>query len=180
MTTELTAAIDEVRGDAQVRALVITGAGRAFSSGQDLGDLKKKYSDPEAVFHLAEELRRRYNPIVTGLHDLKKPVLAAVNGVAAGAGLSLALACDLRIASDKASFIEAFVNVGLVPDSANTFFLPRLVGLGKALEMCFTGEKVSAADALAFGLVNKVVPASELMTATQELATRLAKLPTRA
>jgi 2-(1,2-epoxy-1,2-dihydrophenyl)acetyl-CoA isomerase len=180
MTTELAKIVHEFAGDPQVRCLVITGAGRAFSSGQDLGDLKKKYSDPEAVFHLAEELRRRYNPIITGLRDLEKPVLAAVNGVAAGAGLSLALACDLRIASDKASFIEAFVNVGLVPDSANTFFLPRLVGLGKALELCFTGDKVSAADALTLGLVNQVVPADQLAKATQELAGRLAKMPTRA
>jgi 2-(1,2-epoxy-1,2-dihydrophenyl)acetyl-CoA isomerase len=180
MTTELATIVCQFAGDPQVRCLVITGAGRAFSSGQDLGDLKKKYSDPGHVLHLAEELRRRYNPIITGLRDLEKPVLAAVNGVAAGAGLSLALACDLRIASDKASFIEAFVHVGLVPDSANTFFLPRLVGLGKALELCFTGDKVSAADALALGLVNQVVPTDQLAKATQELAGRLAKLPTRA
>jgi 2-(1,2-epoxy-1,2-dihydrophenyl)acetyl-CoA isomerase len=180
MTAELATVLRELSYDPQVRCVVITGAGRAFSSGQDLGDLKKLYSNPEHVPHLADELRRRYNPIITGLRDLEKPVLAAVNGVAAGAGLSLALACDLRVAADKASFIEAFVNVGLVPDSANTFFLPRLVGLGKALELCFTGDKVSAADALSLGLVNKVVPADELMKATHELAARLANLPTRA
>ena len=180
MTTELAKVVQELQRDPEVRCVVLTGAGRAFSSGQDLGDLKKLYSKPAQKLHLAEELRRRYNPMITGLRDLEKPVLAAVNGVAAGAGLSLALACDLRIASDKASFIEAFVNVGLVPDSAATFFLPRLVGLGKALEMCFTGEKVTAADALSFGLVNKVVAADDLMKATQELATRLANLPTRA
>src|SRR6266404_2833855 len=161
MTAELAKVVQELRRDPQVRCVVLTGTGRAFSSGQDLGELKIKYSNPERALDLAEELRRRYNPIITGLRDLEKPVLAAVNGVAAGAGLSLALACDLRIASEKASFIEAFVNVGLVPDSAATFFLPRLVGLGKALEMCFTGEKVSAADALSFGLVNKVVAADE-------------------
>jgi 2-(1,2-epoxy-1,2-dihydrophenyl)acetyl-CoA isomerase len=180
MTTELAKVVQQIQNDPEVRCVILTGAGRAFSSGQDLGDLKKKYSDPKQTLHLAEELRRRYNPIVTGLRDLEKPVLAAVNGAAAGAGLSLALACDLRIASDKASFIEVFVNVGLVPDSANTFFLPRLVGLGKALELCFTGDKVSAADALALGLVNRVVPGDELMKATSELAARLAKMPTRA
>jgi 2-(1,2-epoxy-1,2-dihydrophenyl)acetyl-CoA isomerase len=180
MTTELTAVVRELAHEPQVRCVVLTGAGRAFSSGQDLSDLKKRYSDPEHVPHLAEELRRRYNPIIIGLRDLEKPVLAAVNGVAAGAGLSLALACDLRIAADKASFIEVFVNVGLVPDSGGTFFLPRLVGLGKALEWCFTGDRVSAADALSLGLVNQVVPANQLMKATHELAVRLAKLPTRA
>lgn len=180
MTAELAKVLQQLQNDSQVRCVVLTGAGRAFSSGQDLGDLKKKYSDPGHVPHLAEDLRRRYNPIVTSLRDLEKPVIAAVNGVAAGAGLSLALACDVRLASAKASFIEVFVNVGLVPDSASTFFLPRLVGLGKALELCFTGDKVSAADALALGLVNRVVPAEELMKSTRELALRLAKLPTRA
>src|SRR5438132_5680270 len=156
MTAELAMILHQLQRDPQVRCVVLTGAGRAFSSGQDLGVLKKTYSDPAYVPHLAADLRRRYNPILTCLRDLGKPVLAAVNGVAAGAGLSLALACDLRIASEKASFIEAFVNVGLVPDSANTFFLPRLVGLGKALELCFTGDKISAADAMALGLVNQV------------------------
>ena len=178
MTAELATAIKQVGAAEEVRAVIITGAGRAFGSGQDLGELKAKYADPSHVPHLGGDLRRRYNPIVKGLRDLEKPVIAAVNGVAAGAGLSLALACDLRIASDKASFIEVFVNVGLVPDSGNTFFLPRLVGLGKALELCFTGDKVAAADALALGIVNKVVPAEELMTTTRELAEKLARMPT--
>jgi len=180
MTAELVKVVRQLQDDDQVRCVVFTGAGRAFSSGQDLGDLKKKYADPKFVPHLSDDLRRRYNPIIRGLHELEKPVLAAVNGVAAGAGLSLALACDLRIASDKASFIEVFVNVGLVPDSGNTFFLPRLIGLGKALELCFTGDKLSAAEALTLGLVNKVVPAEELSKTTAEFADRLAKLPTRA
>jgi 2-(1,2-epoxy-1,2-dihydrophenyl)acetyl-CoA isomerase len=180
MTSELAKIIRLLQRDDQVRCIVLTGAGRAFSSGQDLGDLKKKYADPNYMPHLGDDLRRRYNPIIRGLCDLEKPVIAAINGVAAGAGLSLALACDLRIASDKASFIEVFVNVGLVPDSGNTFFLPRLVGLGKAMELCFTGDKVSAAEAMMLGLVNKVVPADDLMKVTAELANRLAKLPTRA
>jgi 2-(1,2-epoxy-1,2-dihydrophenyl)acetyl-CoA isomerase len=178
MTAELAQVIQQLQHAADVRCVILTGTGRAFSSGQDLSDLKTKYANPDFTPHLAEDLRRRYNPIVLGLRELAKPVIAAVNGVAAGAGLSLALACDLRIASDKASFIEVFVNVGLVPDSGNTFFLPRLIGLGKALELCFTGDKVSADQALAFGLVNKVVPAEELMTAAQELAQKLAGLPT--
>jgi 2-(1,2-epoxy-1,2-dihydrophenyl)acetyl-CoA isomerase len=180
MTTDLANVLKQLRRDDAARCVVLTGAGRAFCSGQDLGDLKKKYSDPAFVPHLGDDLRRRYNPIVLGLRELEKPVIAAVNGVAAGAGLSLALACDLRVASDKASFIEVFVNVGLVPDSASTFFLPRLVGLGKALELCFTGDKVSAEEALRIGLVNRVVPADDLPKAAGELAARLANLPTKA
>jgi 2-(1,2-epoxy-1,2-dihydrophenyl)acetyl-CoA isomerase len=180
LTTDLINVTKELRRDAQVRAVILTGAGRAFSSGQDLGDLKKKYSDPAHVAHLGNDLRRRYGPLISGLRELEKPVIAAVNGVAAGAGMSLALACDIRIASEKASFIEVFVNVGLVPDSASTFMLPRLVGLGKAMELCFTGDKVSAEDALRWGIVNKVVPADQLIPAATEMATKLAKLPTKA
>jgi 2-(1,2-epoxy-1,2-dihydrophenyl)acetyl-CoA isomerase len=180
MTTELNDAVGECRRDPSVRAVILTGAGRAFSSGQDLGDLKKKYADPSHVPHLADDLRRRYNPIAVGLRELEKPVIAAVNGVAAGAGLGIALACDIRIASDKASFIEIFINVGLIPDCCNTYVLPRLVGLGKALELCFTGDKVSAEQALALGLVNRVVPADKLMESANELAGKLASFPTRA
>jgi 2-(1,2-epoxy-1,2-dihydrophenyl)acetyl-CoA isomerase len=179
MTSELADAIAQVRRDNQIRCMILTGAGRAFTSGQDLGQLKATYADPKLVLHLKEELKRRYHPVIFGLRELEKPVIAAINGVAAGAGLSIALACDIRIASDKASLIEVFVNVGLVPDAGSTFFLPRLVGLGKALELCFTGDKVSANEALALGMVNKVVPAEELMKATNEMANRLAKLPTR-
>lgn len=180
ITSELAKVIRGLQREDAVRAVILTGAGRAFCSGQDLGDLKKKYSDPNFKPHLMEDLKRRYNPIVLGLRDLEKPVIAAVNGVAAGAGLSLALACDVRVASEKASFLEVFVNVGLVPDSGSSFFLPRLVGLGKALELCFTGDKVPADEALRLGMVNKVVPPDELMKAAHELAMRLAKLPTRA
>jgi 2-(1,2-epoxy-1,2-dihydrophenyl)acetyl-CoA isomerase len=110
---------------------------------------------------------------------MDKPVIAAVNGVAAGAGLSFALACDMRIASDKASFIEVFINVGLIPDSGSTWTLPRLVGLAKAMELCLTGDKVGAEEALRLGLVNRVVPADDLMTETRAVATRLASLPAR-
>ncbi len=180
MTSELAKVVRQLQRDDTVRCVIVTGAGRAFCSGQDLGDLKKKYADPNFVPHLMEDLKRRYNPVILGLRDLEKPVIAAVNGVAAGAGLSLALACDLRIASEKASFIEVFVNVGLVPDSGSTFFLPRLVGLGMAMELCFTGDKVSADEALRLGMVNKVVPADDLMKAAHELAARLVRLPTKA
>jgi 2-(1,2-epoxy-1,2-dihydrophenyl)acetyl-CoA isomerase len=180
MTTDLANVIKQLKRDESVRCVILTGAGRAFCSGQDLGDLKSKYANPGFVPHLADDLRRRYNPVITGLRELEKPVIAAINGVAAGAGASLALACDLRIASDKASLIQVFINVGLVPDSGSTFFLPRLVGLSKALELAFTGDKVGANDAVALGLVNKVVPGEELLKTTNELANKLAKLPTRA
>jgi 2-(1,2-epoxy-1,2-dihydrophenyl)acetyl-CoA isomerase len=179
LTTELAEALKNAERDASVRAIVITGAGRAFSSGQDLGDLKRKYV-PGHVPALGDDLRRRYNPIITRIREMEKPVIAAVNGVAAGAGCSLALACDLRIASEQASFIEVFINVGLVPDSGSTFTLPRLVGMGKAMELCWTGQKVDAQEALRLGLVNKVVPPDALVGEANALAAKIASLPARA
>lgn len=179
LTTELADALKSAQRDADVRVIVISGEGRAFSSGQDLGDLKKKYV-PGYVPSLGDDLRRRYNPIISRIREMNKPVIAAVNGVAAGAGCSLALACDMRIASDKASFIEVFINVGLIPDSGSTFTLPRLVGMGKAFELCTLGNKVDAEEALRLGIVNQVVPADELADATAKVAGRLASLPGKA
>lgn len=179
LTTELSDALKAAERDADVRVIVITGAGRAFSSGQDLGDLKKKYV-PGYVPALGDDLRRRYNPIIRRIREMEKPVIAAVNGVAAGAGCSLALACDMRIASEHASFIEVFINVGLVPDSGSTWTLTRLVGMGKAFEMCTLGSKVDAEEALRLGLVNQVVPADELVDAAYKVAGRLASLPSKA
>lgn len=176
LTTELADALRNTERDKSVHAIVITGAGRAFSSGQDLGDLKKKYV-PGYVPHLGADLRKRYNPIITRIRSMEKPVIAAVNGVAAGAGCSLALACDMRIASDKASFIEVFINVALIPDSGSTFMLPRLVGMGKAFELCTLGSKVSAEEAHRLGLVNMVVPADELADAANKIAAKLANSP---
>ncbi|MHC4989607.1 MAG: enoyl-CoA hydratase-related protein [Planctomycetota bacterium] len=176
MTSELQDALKAAARDREVRVVVITGAGKAFCSGQDLGDLKEKYV-PGHVPHLGDDLRRRYNPVIKRIWDMEKPVIAAVNGVAAGAGCSLALACDMRVASECASFIEVFINVGLIPDSGSTFTLPRLVGLGKAIELCCTGEKVGAEEAFRLGLVNRLVPADELMEQTGTLAARLASLP---
>ncbi len=178
LTYELQDALKNAARDKSVSVVVLTGAGKAFCSGQDLGALKKKYV-PGYVPHLGEDLRKRYNPVASRLREMDKPVIAAVNGVAAGAGLSFALACDIRIASERASFIEVFINVGLVPDSGSTWTLPRLVGLGKAMELCFTGDKVDAAEALRIGLVNRVVPADDLMTETYALAGRIAALPAR-
>ena len=178
LTYELQDALKSADRAAAVRVVILTGAGKAFCSGQDLGDLKEKYV-PGYVPHLGNDLRKRYNPIVKRIREMEKPVIAAVNGVAAGAGLSFALACDIRIASEAASFIEVFINVGLIPDSGSTFMLPRLVGLAKAMELCLTGDKVSAAEAHRIGLVNTVVPADALMEETHKVARRLAGLPAR-
>lgn len=176
LSKELAEALKIAERDANVRAIIITGEGKAFSSGQDLGDLKTKYV-PGHVPHLGDDLRRRYDPIIKKIASMPKPVIAAVNGVAAGAGCSLALACDIRIVSEQASFIEVFINVGLIPDSGSTWFLPRLVGLGKAMELCMTGQKVDAAEALRLGIANKVVPADQLMAEAKALAGKLASLP---
>ena len=175
MTDEIQDALKKAERDPEARCIVLTGAGRAFSSGEDL---KARQEGDGGGF--GSTLRERYNPIVLKMRNIEKPVLGAINGVAAGAGCSLALACDLRIASDKASFIEVFVRVGLVPDSGSSFFLPRLVGMGKALEMAFLGDPVGAEEALRLGLVNRVVPHDELHQATRELALRLAQSPTKA
>lgn len=179
MKKDLVNALKKVERDEQTRCVVITGAGRGFGSGQDLADLKDMYADGGAP-DLGSMLRDGYNPIIERIRSLPKPVIAAVNGVAAGAGCSLALACDLRIASTKASFVQAFVHVGLIPDCGGTFFLPRLVGLGRAMEMSMLGEKVTAEEALRVGLVNRVVEPDELMGVSTELATRMAAMPTKA
>jgi len=179
LTSELASALKDASKNKEIRVVVITGEGRAFSSGQDLADLKEKYV-PGHTPNLGEDLKRRYDPIIKSIHSMEKPVIAAVNGVAAGAGCSLALACDMRIASENASFIEVFVNVGLIPDSGSTWTLPRLVGFGRAMELCCTGRKVDANEALAIGLVNQVVPQEELEAATMKLANRLASLPGKA
>ncbi len=175
LTDEIQDVLKKVERDEAARCLVITGGGRAFSAGEDL-----KSHAGEEQRSLADSLRNRYNPIIRKLAALNKPVLGAINGVAAGAGFSLALACDLRIASDKASFLQAFVNIGLVPDSGSSFFLPRLVGYAKAAELCMLGEKIGAEEALRLGIVNKLVAHDDLMSATTEWASRLANGPTLA
>jgi 2-(1,2-epoxy-1,2-dihydrophenyl)acetyl-CoA isomerase len=176
---ELAAAFDACARDDAVRAVVITGAGKAFCSGQDLKFLRSQY-DAGDTDYLGGQLRRGYNPAILKMCTLPKPVIAAVNGVAAGAGCSLALAADLRVMAESASLIEVFVNVGLVPDCGSTLTLPRLVGTSKALELCFTGDKVSADEALRLGLANKVVPDDRLLQEAREWAERLAAMPTKA
>jgi 2-(1,2-epoxy-1,2-dihydrophenyl)acetyl-CoA isomerase len=152
---------------------VLTGAGRAFCAGQDL-------REEGALEHVADIVRETYAPIVTLLAEMDKPTIAAVNGAAAGAGLSFALACDLRIMSDQAILLMAFSNIGLVPDSGGSWFLARGVGYARAFEIAATGRRVDAAEALALGLVQEVVPADEVLPAAQRLAAELAARPTAA
>lgn len=170
MKEALAAALKDASRDKGVRALILTGAGRAFSAGQDL-----KERQGSEVPDLGTELRVRYNPIVLAMRRLEKPIIGAINGVAAGAGCSIALACDIRLASDEASFIEVFGRVGLVPDTGSSWLLPRLVGYAHAAEMVFTAEPVDAATAERIGLVNRVVPADRLIDEAADLARRLAK-----
>lgn len=174
MSAEMQEALRQAERDDAVRCLVVTGAGRGFCSGQDLRDRADN-----TAFSFVDSLRRRYNPIILKLRTIEKPVLAAVNGAAAGAGCSLALACDLRLASENASFIEVFSRVGLVPDSGSTYFLPRVLGLGKAFELSYLADPVSGKDALTLGLVNWVAPEADFPARTAEIARRLAEGPTK-
>lgn len=179
MPFELVDAFTSAGNDPSVRCVVLTGAGRGFNAGADLEGVRARYDDPRGP-RIGELVRERYIPLVLALRRLEKPVIAALNGVAAGAGSSLALACDLRIASERASFVQAFVRIGLIPDTGGTLFLPLLVGLGRASELAFSGERVGAQRALEIGLVERVVPADELMPAALAWAHELAALPTTA
>ena len=169
MKLALLAALRRVERDPSVRAVILTGAGRAFCAGQDL----RERLQPDAA-PLGIEVRERYNPIIRAMRALPKPIVAAINGVAAGAGASIAMACDIRIASDAASFALAFGRVGLIPDSGATWFLPRLVGATRAAEIALLGDPVPAADAVRLGLVGRVVPADQLGTEARAVAARLA------
>jgi 2-(1,2-epoxy-1,2-dihydrophenyl)acetyl-CoA isomerase len=174
ITFELQEVLKTCAKDAEVRVVVLTGAGKAFCSGQDL----KSAAGQKRSF--LDSLHRRYNPIIRAMRSLPKPILCRLNGVAAGAGCSLALASDMIISSEDATLIEVFINIGLVPDSGSSYFLPRLVGMSKAFELCAMGNKVKAAEALQLGLVSKVVPAGELDAAVKEYTDYFAKAPTKA
>lgn len=176
LTTDLRAALKEAEKNKAIRSIILTGAGKAFCSGQDL----KEAPEPGARRSLADSLVRRYNPIIRALRSIPKPVITAINGVAAGAGCSLALAGDLRIMSEGAALLQAFVNIGLVPDSGSSHFLAHTVGYARAFEIATLGEKISAGRALELGLVNRVVPAETLMEETRALAERYAQGPTKA
>lgn len=177
---DLRAAIDEVAAEEGVRSVLITGAGRGFSSGADLADNRSADDelDADGQFDLSARLRKRYHPIILGIREMPKPVVAAVNGPAAGIGCSLALACDLVLAGESASFILAFVNIGLVPDGGSSAFVPARIGLARAAEMMMLGEKIGAEKAREWGLVNRVVPDDELRAEAGALASRLAAGPT--
>lgn len=176
LTTDLRAALREAEKNNAIRSIILTGAGKAFCSGQDLKDAP----EPGARRSLADSLVRRYNPIIRKLRTIPKPVITAINGVAAGAGCSLALAGDIRIMSDRAYLLQAFVNIGLVPDSGSSHFLAHTVGYARAFEIASLGEKVPAETALQLGLVNRVVPADELSSEVRSLAERYAQGPTKA
>ncbi|MDZ4847085.1 MAG: enoyl-CoA hydratase-related protein [Chitinophagales bacterium] len=174
MNTELQAVLREVAKNAAIRVVVITGTGKAFCAGQDLKEIQGVENRS-----LAESIRQRYNPLITGMRNLPKPIICKLNGIAAGAGCSFALACDMIIASENASLLEAFVNVGLVLDSGSAYFLPRLVGAARAFELATMGKKISAQDALQWGMINKVVPATELDKAVDEVVEYYANAPTK-
>ena len=159
--------------DPEIRAVVLTGAGRGFCVGQDLTEFR------EAPGDIGDRLRSNYHPNVLALRALEKPVIAAVNGAAAGAGLSFACACDIRIASDAATFVPAFINIGLVPDSGGTYFIARLLGPARAFEWMTSGRRLSAEEALEWGLVSEVTRADDLPARAAELAAQLSAMPTR-
>jgi 2-(1,2-epoxy-1,2-dihydrophenyl)acetyl-CoA isomerase len=176
MHAEVRAALAEIQG-ATARVLIVTGAGRAFCAGQDLTD--RAVAPGAEPADLAASIEQYYKPLVLALRSLPMPVIAAVNGVAAGAGANIALACDLVVAARSASFVQAFSKLGLVPDSGGTWFLPRLVGTARALGLAMLGEKLSAEDAAAWGLIWRCMADEELTAAVDSLAAHFASAPTR-
>jgi 2-(1,2-epoxy-1,2-dihydrophenyl)acetyl-CoA isomerase len=177
--TDLLAALRMTAEDDAVRAVVITGAGRAFSSGADLKDISGGETTPDGRPDVYKTLTERYHPIMQAIREVPKPVLAAVNGPAVGIGCSLALCCDLIVAAESAYFLLAFVNIGLVPDGGSSLFVPTRVGMARASELSMLGEKLGAAQALEWGLINRVFPDERLYEETAALAARLASGPTR-
>lgn len=178
MVAELRQSFTEAASDAGIRSVLLTGAGRAFCAGQDLAEA----APPEGGSPLPDigDIVAGYNGLICAIQGLEKPVVCAVNGVAAGAGANIALACDLVIAADDAPFIQAFVKIGLIPDNGGTFFLPRLVGRARATSLAMLGDKVLGEQAAAWGMIYRSVPGALLMTTARELAELLARGPTRA
>ncbi|OTA20560.1 2- acetyl-CoA isomerase [Xenorhabdus beddingii] len=174
---QLSQAMDMAEQDQSVRCVLLTGAGRGFCAGQDLNDRNAIISDG-SIPDLGQSIDRYYNPLIRRMIALPKPIIAAVNGVAAGAGVSLALACDIVIASRTASFIQAFCRIGLTPDSGGSWLLPHKIGQARAMGMALLGEKISAEQALAWGMIWQVVEPEELAHTTRELAHHLATQPT--
>ncbi len=176
MHAELKQALGQVKKDKSIRVLIITGEGKAFCAGQDLND--RSVNDGDAKLDLGESIERKYNPLIKTIYNLEMPVICKVNGVAAGAGVGIALACDFVIANEKASFIQAFCKIGLVPDSGNSFFLPKLVGMARAKELCMLGDKLSAQTAQEYGLISRVYSLEEIDDEVQKLAKHFSTAPT--
>ncbi len=168
-------ALDQCENDDKIRAVYLTGNGKAFCAGQDL----KEVTTPDLNPGFRKILEEHYNPIILKIRNLKKPVVAGVNGVAAGAGANIALACDIVVAHEKVSFIQAFSLIGLVPDSGGTFMLPRLIGFQKASALCMLGDKIGANEAERMGMIYKVYPLDEFEESSMKLASRLSKMPTQ-
>jgi 2-(1,2-epoxy-1,2-dihydrophenyl)acetyl-CoA isomerase len=178
MLAELNETFKNAERDPSVRAILLTGAGRGFCAGQDLGIARDRQGEA-GEFSFREHLERTYNPLILRMRQMGKPIVGAINGVAAGAGMSIAMACDFRIAAESASFLQAFVKIGLIPDSGSTWILPRLVGMTRALDMMLTGRKISAQEAFEWGLVNQVVPDADLMSTASAFVGELAAAPTK-
>jgi 2-(1,2-epoxy-1,2-dihydrophenyl)acetyl-CoA isomerase len=176
MAFALQKALDDCIRNEDVRAIVLTGEGKAFSAGQDIQEI----TDPSLNPGFQNILDDHYNPIITRIRNIEKPVIAAVNGVAAGAGANIALACDIVVASEKASFIQAFTKIGLIPDSAGTFFLPRLIGFQRASALAMLGDKVDAVEAERMGMIYKYFSAETFQEEVEKLAIQLANMPTKA
>ena len=174
MAMEMQSALDECSSNKEIRAIVITGEGKAFCAGQDLAEATDPNGPP-----LNSIVKDHYNPIILKIRNIEKPVIAAVNGVAAGAGANIALACDIVFAKESASFIQAFSKIGLIPDSGGTFFLPRLVGMQKAMALMMTADKVSAKDAEAMNMIYKSVEDENFIETVTVFAEKMAKMPTR-
>ena len=176
MAFSLQETLDACEANKDVRAIVLTGNGKAFCAGQDL----KEVTDPDLNPGFKKILEEHYNPIITRIRSIKKPIIGAINGVAAGAGANIALACDIVVAHEKVSFIQAFSLIGLVPDSAGTYFLPRLIGFQKALALAMLGDKIGAEEAEKMGMIYKCVPTEEFEETISKLALKLANMPTKA
>lgn len=174
---EIVSACAEISKDQSVRAVILTGNGTVFSAGGNLHDMKRYFGDDISVAQIRQEYREGIQRVPLALYNLDVPTIAAINGPAIGAGCDLACMCDIRIASDKASFAESFVKVGIVPGDGGAWFLPRIVGTSRAAEMTFTGDRVSAEEALSYGLVSRIVPHDSLLDEAMKLAERIAANP---
>jgi 2-(1,2-epoxy-1,2-dihydrophenyl)acetyl-CoA isomerase len=175
MALELIQVLEQCSSNDEVRSILLTGAGRGFCAGQDLSE-----AIGEGAYEIEDIIEKQYNPIIRLIRAIEKPVICAVNGVAAGAGANIAFACDITLAIDSAKFIQSFAQIGLIPDSGGTFFLPRIVGLQLATALMMTGDKITATQAKEFGLIYGVYGEAELMDAATALAGRLAQMPTKA